>query len=77
MSCKKPIPVRLSKGVIDQLDRTASAIGSSRAALIRLCVVSCLDYFDTTGKVMLPLDWKQIIDETDGRRNSKEVNCNE
>lgn len=66
---QKPIPVRLSDEVTSRLDEVAKSIGSNRAALIRLCTTTFLDYLDKVGVAGLPMDWRAIIAESDGRRS--------
>lgn len=64
----KPIPVRLGDEVIARLDAAANRIGSNRAALIRLCLSTFLDYFERRGGIAaLPPDWSELFREQDGR----------
>lgn len=65
---QKPIPVRLSEDIISRLDEAAGKIGSNRAALIRLCTQTFLDHLDKAGFGAMPMDWQNIIEESDGRR---------
>ena len=65
---QKPIPVRLSEDIISRLDEAAGKIGSNRAALIRLCTQTFLDHLDQAGFGAMPMDWQNIIEESDGRR---------
>ena len=68
MSEGKPIPVRLSEEIISRLDSVAKSSGlANRTAVIKLCVGSFLDHFEKTGTSALPLDWKEILREQDGR----------
>ena len=73
MSEQRPIPVRLSDEVIQQLDETATRLGTNRAALIRLCLTAFLEAFDRHGSVVLPLDWTEVAATMDGRRTRKAV----
>ena len=66
---QKPLPVRLEPAVIARLDAAAKRLGSNRAAVIRLCVTSFLDYFEQGGVATLPLNWKEVIAAMDGRRS--------
>jgi len=61
--------VRLEPAVIDRLDTAAKRLGSNRAAVIRLCVTSFLDYFEKGGVATLPLNWREVISAMDGRRS--------
>ena len=43
-------------------------MGTNRAALIKLCLTSFVDYLDRSGsKVSLPLDFSEILARNDGR----------
>ena len=62
-----PIPVRLEKSVIARLDKVAAKIGNNRTGVIRLCLMTFLDYFEEHGSVSLPVDWPGILKAQDGR----------
>lgn len=69
MSEGKPIPVRLSEDLIKQLDRVTNDVHlGTRTDLIKLCLVSFLDYFEKNKEAKLPLDWKEMLDDLDGRK---------
>ncbi len=65
----RPIPVRLQGELLERLDRAAAMTHLTRAAIIRVCLESWLDY--TTGKEPhdLPLTaWTERLRTVDGRR---------
>lgn len=63
-----PIPVRLSDETIERLERVAERIGTTRAGVIKLCLKSFLDHFESNGgRSALPVDWPQILSSLDGR----------
>ncbi len=71
MAETKPIPVRLSAEMIDRLDRAATkAHLSNRSEVIKLCISSFLEYFEGNGVAALPLDWKEMLRDLDGRTRS-------
>ncbi len=68
MSKSKPIPVKLPDDLIQRLDRVSELTGlQNRSQVIRLCIKSFLDYFDHYGESALPVNWKEILAEIDGR----------
>ncbi|MFO7870041.1 MAG: ribbon-helix-helix domain-containing protein [Kiritimatiellia bacterium] len=68
MTASKPIPVKLSEGLVQRLDRVSEKTGlGNRSALIRLCLRSFLDYYEKKGKVSLPVNWREILEWEDGR----------
>ncbi len=74
----KPIPVRLSPEVIARLDATATALGNTRAGIIKLCLTAFLEAFESKGKLALPLDWESILDVMDGRtKEAREMDSQE
>lgn len=63
-----PIPVRLSFEMIKRLENAAKKMGlSSRTAVLKMCVESFLEDFEENGVAGLPLNWRQIIHDLDGR----------
>jgi len=34
-----------------------------RTAVIKLCLLSFLEHYESRGKTTIPLDWKQILDD--------------
>ena len=63
-----PVSVRLSLEIIRRLDQAAENIGlGNRTSLIKMSVSSFLDYFDRHGMTGLPLNWKEILHDLDGR----------
>ena len=63
-----PIPVRLSFEMIERLENAAKKMGlSSRTAVLKMCVESFLEDFEKNGVAGLPLNWRQIIHDLDGR----------
>lgn len=70
MAITKPIPVKLSDEVIQKLDKISESTGlNNRSSLIRLCLQSFLDYFEKHGEAALPLNWREILADNDGRKN--------
>ena len=68
MSQSMPIPIRLSFDMIKRLEDVAIKMGlSSRTAVLKMCVQSFLEDFEKNGVAGLPLDWRRIIHELDGR----------
>ena len=67
MAETKPIPVRLSPELILRLDKAAQAMGTTRAGVIKLCLNSFLDAYERDGKIALPLDWRLVLERSDGR----------
>jgi len=65
----KAIPIRLTPEMVDRLDRAARrACLSNRTEVIKLCINSFLDYFETHGSATLPPDWEEMLRDLDGRR---------
>ena len=63
-----PIPIRLSFEMIERLENVAKKMGlDSRTAVIKMCVLSFLEDFEKNGVAGLPLDWRKIIHDLDGR----------
>jgi predicted transcriptional regulator len=62
-----PIPVRLSKDTIIRLDRVAQAIGSNRAAVMRMLVEQWLGHYESKGKAVLPVNFEDVMKQLDGR----------
>ena len=68
MSEGRPIPVRLTEDTIKRLDDVANSTGlGHRTAVIKMCLKTFLDHFEAEGEAALPLNWKQIMHEQDGR----------
>lgn len=63
-----PTSLRISESLLRRVDEAAERLGSTRAGVIKLCLSSFLDHFEDNGGIAsLPLDWKEIIEESDGR----------
>jgi predicted DNA-binding protein len=63
----KPIPIRLDTDFIDRLDTVSDKIGSNRAAVIRFCVITFVEYLEKHGRAVLPPDWKELMARSDRR----------
>ncbi len=64
----KPIPVRLSDETIARLDRAAAKLGlDNRTDLIKLAINSLLRHIERSGRLQLPVDWRDLLDDMDGR----------
>lgn len=61
------IPVRLSEEVLNRIDAVAEMIGTTRTALIRLCADTFAGHISKGGKAALPIDWRDILEQHDGR----------
>jgi hypothetical protein len=46
MAASKPIPIRFDEDFVDRLDAAADTIGSNRAAVIRFCVLTFVEYLE-------------------------------
>lgn len=68
MSETRAIPIRLPDDVIARLDAAAAktSIGT-RAAVMKFCINSFLDYFEANGETSLPINWREIIKDLDQR----------
>jgi len=63
-----PLSVRLSFEMIERLENAAKKMGlGSRMAVLKMCVESFLEDFEKHGVAGLPLDWRKIIHDLDGR----------
>lgn len=63
-----PIPVRFSLEIIQRLENAAKKMNlGSRTAVVKMCVASFLEDFEKNGVAGLPLNWRQIIHDLDGR----------
>jgi hypothetical protein len=64
----KPIPVKLTEELIARIDRVSEKIGlHNRSAVIKFCVSTFIDHFEQHGETSLPLNWREILRELDGR----------
>jgi hypothetical protein len=64
----KPTLVRLQPDMIARLDSVSEKMGLfNRSAVIKFCLQTFLAYFEKHGESKLPLDWREILHETDGR----------
>lgn len=69
-----PIPVRLEPGLIARLDAVAKRIGSNRAALIRFCAQTFVEYFERNGGIAsLPPNWRELFRSQDGRASAQKI----
>lgn len=62
-----PIPVRLTKDLIQRLDRVAESMGTNRTAIIKMCLLAYLQRFEKDGLSMLPTNWDDLLQSQDGR----------
>jgi len=59
-----PFAVRLSDEVLERIDHVVETTNlGGRAAVIKLCLLSFLEHYESRGKTTIPLDWKQILDD--------------
>jgi uncharacterized protein (DUF1778 family) len=74
MASTKPIPIRLTAETIRNLDSAAEVLGfQNRTDIIKLCVKSFLQEMDRHGRITLPLEWREMLDQMDGRRPALKV----
>jgi predicted DNA-binding protein len=69
MRVTKPIPVRLGAEILGRLDAAAAKIGTTRAGIIRFCTDTWLRHFEESGIASLPPNWREIMENFDGRTN--------
>lgn len=68
MNRAKPIPVRLDEETIERLKKVTELMHlKNRSDVIKICINAFLDYFEKNGEAVLPLDWKEILRNKDGR----------
>jgi len=59
-----PFAIRLSDEVLKRIDHVAETTNlGDRTAVIKLCILSFLEHYESRGKTILPLDWNQILDD--------------
>jgi predicted transcriptional regulator len=75
----KPVPVRLDARTKQRLDAAAKTFSSTRTNVMRLCLSTFLDYYESRdGKIDMPLDWDRMMSEADGRtREARALQLNE
>lgn len=62
------IPIRFSEQMIAELEAAAKGLGfQNRSDIVKLCVQSFLTHFQTSGMEALPLNWKALVKDLDGR----------
>lgn len=61
------LPVRLDEETSLRLDRIASESGTTKSSLIRLLAKSFTDHCLKEGRVVLPMNWKELLKAPDGR----------
>ena len=75
MPRSKPIPVKLSDELISRLDEVSQQTGlNNRSAIIKFCLSTFLDHFESKGRSALPPDWKVILRHLDGRTHRYKTN---
>jgi hypothetical protein len=68
-----PIPIRLSAETIRRLESVAETTHlGDRSAVMKLCILSFLDFIEANKITTLPVDWRTILEEADGRRKKKQ-----
>lgn len=68
MSPSKTLPVRLSDDLIARLDAAAKKSEiPTRTDVIKICLTAFLRSFEAHGKICLPIDYKEIVKQEDGR----------
>ena len=71
----KAIPVRISGSWLERIDGVVKTTHlGSRSDLIKLCVTSFVEHFETNNKAELPLDWDNMLKELDGRTHRYDKN---
>jgi hypothetical protein len=75
MAASKPIPIRFESHFIDRLDAAADQVGSNRAAIIRFCVLTFVEYLERAAKTASAGQKKALISDLSvltgfARRNS-------
>jgi hypothetical protein len=75
MAASKPIPIRFESHFIDRLDAAADKVGSNRAAIIRFCVLTFVEYLEGAQKAASAGEKKALISDLGvltgfARRNS-------
>ncbi len=75
----KPVPVRLDARTKQRLDDAAKTFASTRTNVMRLCLSTFLDYYESRGgQIEMPLDWERMVAEADGRtKESRALQLNE
>ena len=59
-----PTAIRLSDKVLERIDHVVKTTNlNDRSAVIKLCLLSFLEHYESRGKTTIPLDWKQILDD--------------
>jgi hypothetical protein len=67
MSGSRNIPIRLTGDVIKRIDRIAERFGMTRSGVVKFCTQSFLEEFESSGKSALPINWREILHNLDGR----------
>ncbi len=67
MKKTKPIPVRISHGMIERLDEAAERLHTTRAGVIKLCVTLFLEALEANDYKLLGLDTDLILKDLDNR----------
>lgn len=71
MKGSKSIPVRLSAETARRLAEADEALGlGNKSLLIKLCLEAFLRAFSREGRVVLPMDWRDLAKGLDSRRKS-------
>lgn len=58
----------MKNDVLLELKETAEDMGTTQVGLVKLCVISFIRWAKANNIRRLPDDWKQLIEEMDGRK---------
>lgn len=71
-------PTRFSEELLKRMDGAASKLGLNRTDVIRICLMSWLEWFETEGHKLTQIDYRRILERFDGRtRAARQVTANE
>lgn len=69
MPSPKIIPIRFTEDTISRLDKTSERMGTNRSALVRYLTDRFLAFYEAEGDANLPVNWRAIMNNQDGRRS--------
>ena len=67
MATEKPTNVRFRSDVLAKVARAAARFGIPKSSIIKFATALFADDFEKRGEAALPRDWKEIIQDLDGR----------